>query len=187
MRKMKVILLFLLSFVFAYASSNNFENIKNLVANIDETTYINETKNSNYILTFKRPNQVKKEIESPELNKGEIYIYDGNKKIVYLPFFDQVTEEEINSDENEIIDAINYILNLEKENKQLAKEYKAKKLKDIILKNGTKIGIDNLKEVDGYLMPFKFIIYDNDTKIATLLVKKYSINVSLSDEEFKLK
>lgn len=187
MKKIKIMLFFLLSFMFVYGKSNNFENIKNLVAKIDETTYINGIKGSSYTLTFKRPNQVKKEIESPEFNKGEIYIYNGNEKIVYLPFFDQVTEETINTDENEIIDAINYILNLEKENKNLAKEYKAKKLKEIILKNGTKIGIDNLKEVDGYLMPFKFIIYDNDTKIATLLVKKYSINVSINDKEFKLK
>lgn len=186
MKLIKMLVFFLGIFTLSFANITKFDNIKNLKIEIQEETYVNNNKKTTYILTFKRPDQVKKEIIFPELNKGEVYIYAGNKKIVYLPFFDQITEGEIDNDEVDMINAINYILNLESKDKEAFEKYQQKKLKDIVVKEGVKIAINNLKSVDGYLVPFEFTIYENDVKVAVLTVKSYKINEKLDEKEFKL-
>lgn len=185
MRFKFIVILFLFSYMLSFGVVKNPDEINTLKITIDEVAHINKNKETKYLLTIKKPNTVKKEITFPELNKGEIYIYTGEKKIIYLPFFNQVTEEKITSDENEIVEAINFLLDMK--DKNMREKYQNKKLKEIILNNGNRIKIENIKEIDGYLLPFKFVIYDNDVKIATLNIKDYKINSSITDEEFKVK
>ena len=57
------------------------------------------------------PEKYMKAIEAGvPVNKGEIYIYDSKKKVMYLPLFDQVSEEILNEEEDSTLEAINYIL-----------------------------------------------------------------------------
>lgn len=182
------IMIFILCSCASFAGVQSLTNIKSLKVEIQETTYVNnKTKKSEYNLEFVKPDKFRKDVISPEMNKGEIYIYVGNEKTVYLPFFDQVTKETTDSEENDIISAINYILNIENRDPEFSQKYYTKKLKYLKLDNGSKIEISNLKTVDNYLLPFTFDIYEGDSKMATLKIKKYSINPSISDEEFKLK
>lgn len=187
MKLNKVVVLFFLIFTFSFAGVKSFDNIKNIRLDIKEQLFVNDNKKSEYELTFQRPDKVKKEVTAPKLNKGEIYIYSGDTKTVYLPFFDQVTEEKIDTDEVDIINAMNYILNLESNDKNAFVKYNQKKLREIDVKEGVRIEIDDLKKVEGYLVPFQFIIYENGMKIAVLTIKSYKFNLPLTEKEFKLK
>ncbi|WP_288217775.1 hypothetical protein [uncultured Fusobacterium sp.] len=186
MKFLKIIFFFLFS-ITIFASVKSLGEIQTLVINIEETTYINrKVKTSEYILKFVKPNKIRKEIISPDLNKGEIYIYKNNEKIVYLPLFEQVTKEEVNSDENDVVNAINYILDIETKDSKLSKEYYSGKLKTLTLENGNKIGIGKLIKIDGYLLPQDCTIYDGDLEIAKLKIKEYKINVPIEEREFNL-
>ena len=179
MKFLKIIFFFLFS-ITIFASVKSLGEIQTLVINIEETTYINKkVKTSEYILKFVKPNKIRKEIISPDLNKGEIYIYKNNEKIVYLPLFEQVTKEEVNSDENDVVNAINYILDIETKDSKLSKEYYSGKLKTLTLENGNKIGIGKLIKIDGYLLPQDCTIYDGDLEIAKLKIKEYKNNVDV--------
>ena len=181
------VMIFLLCSCVAFAGSQSLDKIKTLVVRIEETSNINnKKKTSEYDLKFVKPDRVRKEVISPELNKGEIYIYKGKEKTVYLPLFDQTTKEKIDSDESDIIEAINYILNIEKKDPEFSKKYYSGKLSEIELTNGTKIGIDKLKKVDTYLLPYRFKIYDGGSEVAVLEIKSYKINTPIAEKEFSL-
>lgn len=186
MKITRVLGLFFLTFTLVFGQVKSFNNVNTLKMEIEEKLYLNDTKKSSYILTYKRPNKIKKEVTAPELNKGEIYIYSEDEKIVYLPFFDQVTREKIDAEEVDIMSAINYIINLENQDREAYKKYKKKKLHEIIVKEGVKIEIYNLKEIDGYLVPEEFVIYDRGVKTAELKIKSYKFNPTLNKEEFTL-
>lgn len=182
------ILFFLLITTFSFAGNlKSLSNIKTMDIKIEEFTNINnKNKKVVYDLKFIKPNMARKEILSPVLNKGEIYIYTGNKKTVYLPMFEQTLKEEVSNDENNILESLNYILDIEKKNKDFVRKYYSKKLKEIELKNGTKIEIKDLRKVEDYLLPYQFIIYQGDTKVATLNIESYKINSKISEKEFVL-
>lgn len=179
----KLIIILLISFSFL-TYSKELNEIKNLEIYVKESILLNNgKKDSEYKLSYISPNFIRKDIFKPDLNKGEIYIYNGDKKIVYLPLFDQTTEEKLEKNENEILETINFILIKEKEDEEFKKSYYSKKIKEIGLNDGTRISIDKLKNIDGYLLPTVFTIYDGDIVIARLQVEKYKINLNVTVEE----
>lgn len=181
------VLIFLLCSCLSFADSQSLDKIRTLVVRIEEISNVNnKKKTSEYDLKFVKPDKVRKDVILPEFNRGEIYIYKGNEKTVYLPFFEQITKEKIDSDENDIIQAINYILNIEKKDPEFSKNYYSGKLKDIKLENGTEIGIEKLKDTEGYLLPYRFKIYDGKTEVAVLNIRDYKVNTEIADKEFNL-
>ena len=114
MVKFKYLFLFLVVIFISFAK--NIEEIEDMTINIEERLSLNgDIKKSEYILQYIKPDFIRKVILSPELNKGEIYIYDSKKKVMYLPLFDQVSEEILNEEEDSTLEAINYILKEKKE------------------------------------------------------------------------
>lgn len=174
MEKIKYLFLFLIISILAFAK--NIESIEDMTIAIQEKLSMNgETKKSEYLIKYIKPDFIRKEILSPELNKGEIYIYSDGKKLVYLPLFDQMSEEKLEEGEDSIIETINYIL-------------KEKELKEgkISLENGGVIELRKMKNFSGYTLPENIIIYDGDIEIANLKVKSYMINSNLKREELLL-
>ena len=99
---------FLLIFFTTFSSEKRISNIKNLAFSTQETLVVNSgERETGYDVKFQVPDKIRKEITFPEMNKGELYIYNGNEKTIYLPIFQQVTHEKISSDENRIIEVIN--------------------------------------------------------------------------------
>lgn len=183
MRKIVFLLIFLINSLFIFSEEKSISIIKTLTMKVEETILLNsQKKKSEYTLKFIKPNFLRKDVISPELNKGEIYIYNDGKKIVYLPLFDQVSEEE-SKEGTEILETINYLFEKEQKDKNFKKEYYSKKLNEILLEDGTKIKIDNFKKYDGYLLPQKFDIFTNEGHIGTLYIKEYIVNQKLSKEE----
>lgn len=185
--KKLLILLFLLMTTLTLSKEKSISDIKTLEFLTKEEIILNkENRKTEYNIKFQIPDKIKKEIVIPELNKGEIYIYNQNEKIVYLPLFGQVTHEKVNADENRIIKVINYIFEQEKENEDFRKKYYNSKIGELILEDGIKIKFEKFSKVDGYLLPVSFKIYDKDIKIGDIKIEGYKINPNFSKEEFIL-
>ena len=115
-----IILLFILVQGLIFSATKTLSDIKTVKFDVvEKTTVKSKKKEISYKIDFELPNKIKKEVTAPELNKGEIYLYDytENKKVVYLPLFNEVKENKIVDDENRIIKAINKIIEEEKKNK----------------------------------------------------------------------
>ena len=107
-----IILLFILVQGLVFSATKSLLDIKTVKFDVvEKTTVKSKKKEISYKIDFEIPNKIKKEVTAPELNKGEIYLYDytTSKKVVYLPLFNEVKENKIVDDENRIIKAINKI------------------------------------------------------------------------------
>ena len=130
------------------------------------------------------PNKIKKEVTAPELNKGEIYLYDysANKKVVYLPMFNEVKETQIIDEENRIIKAINKIIEEEKKNKEFSKNYNAKKPQSLNIDDQVIVDILSYVEVEGYILPEVVDIKDDGTKVGNIKISNIQINPKLEEK-----
>ena len=154
--KKYLILLFILIQGLVFSATKSLSDIKTLKFDVVEKTNIKSKKREiSYKIDFILPNKIKKEVTAPELNKGEIYIYDysKNKKVVYLPMFNEVKETQIVDDENRIIKAINKIIEEEKKNKEFSKNYNAKKPQSLNIDEQATVDILSYIEVEGYILP----------------------------------
>ncbi|MBQ3437361.1 MAG: hypothetical protein IJG31_02465 [Fusobacterium sp.] len=187
MKKYILICIFLLSSL-AFAI-NDLSTLKTLKFNAEEKQLINgREKLIKYSVTIEFPKKIRKEINFPELNKGEVYVYENNLKKVYLPIFDEYKETDIDADENKIIQAINKLIFLEKDEK-FKKEYQSKKLKAFKLdeNENTIININTYLEKDNYILPENIEIIDDNISLGTVFIRDIEINIPLNKEIFYLK
>ena len=183
--KKYLILLFILIQGLVFSVTKSLSDIKTLKFDVVEKTNIKSKKREiSYKIDFILPNKIKKEVTAPELNKGEIYIYDysKNKKVVYLPMFNEVKETQIVDDENRIIKAINKIIEEEKENKEFSKNYNAKKPKSLNIDEQVTVDILSYIEVEGYILPEVVDIKDSGTKVGNIKISNLQINPKLEEK-----
>ena len=183
--KKYLILLFILIQGLVFSATKSLSDIKTLKFDVVEKTNIKSKKREiSYKINFILPNKIKKEVIAPELNKGEIYIYDysKNKKVVYLPMFNEVKETQIVDDENRIIKAINKIIEEEKKNKEFSKNYNVKKPQSLNIDEQVTVDILSYIEVEGYILPEVVDIKDNGTKIGNIKISNLQINPKLEEK-----
>ena len=183
--KKYLILLFILIQGLVFSATKSLSDIKTLKFDVVEKTNIKSKKREiSYKIDFILPNKIKKEVIAPELNKGEIYIYDysKNKKVVYLPMFNEVKETQIVDDENRIIKAINKIIEEEKENKEFSKNYNAKKPQSLNIDEQVTVDILSYIEVEGYILPEVVDIKDSGTKVGNIKISNLQINPKLEEK-----
>ena len=183
--KKYLILLFILIQGLVFSATKSLSDIKTLKFDVVEKTNIKSKKREiSYKIDFILPNKIKKEVTAPELNKGEIYIYDysKNKKVVYLPMFNEVKETQIVDDENRIIKAINKIIEEEKENKEFSKNYNAKKPQSLNIDEQVTVDILSYTEVEGYILPEVVDIKDSGTKVGNIKISNLQINPKLEEK-----
>ena len=183
--KRYLILLFIFIQGLVFSATKTLSDIKTLKFDVVEKTNIKSKKREiSYKIDFILPNKIKKEVIAPELNKGEIYIYDysQNKKVVYLPMFNEVKETQIVDDENRIIKAINKIIEEEKKNKEFSKNYNAKKPQNLNIDEQVTVDILSYIEVEGYILPEVVDIKDNGTKIGNIKISNLQINPKLEEK-----
>ena len=182
-----ILICFLLTFFTAFSSEKRISDIRNLAFSTQETLVVNgKERETEYGVKFQVPDKIRKEITFPELNKGELYIYDGSEKTIYLPIFQQITREKISSDENRIIEVINYILEKEKKDTNFRKKYYNNEIKEISLEDGVTIKFNKFEKIDGYLLPVSFELFDNEIKIGIVNIKNYQIDPKFDGKEFVL-
>ena len=185
--KKYLILLFILIQGLVFSATKSLSDIKTLKFDVVEKTNIKSKKREiSYKIDFILPNKIKKEVTAPELNKGEIYIYDysKNKKVVYLPMFNEVKETQIVDDENRIIKAINKIIEEEKKNKEFSKNYNAKKSQSLNIDEQVTVDILSYIEVEGYILPEVVDIKDGGTKVGNIKINNIKINPILDNKVF---
>jgi len=183
--KKYLILLFILIQGLVFSATKSLSDIKTLKFDVVEKTNIKSKKREiSYKIDFILPNKIKKEVAAPELNKGEIYIYDysKNKKVVYLPMFNEVKETQIVDDENRIIKAINKIIEEEKKNKEFSKNYNAKKPQSLNIDEQVTVDILSYIEVEGYILPEVVDIKDSGTKVGNIKISNLQINPKLEEK-----
>ena len=183
--KKYLILLFILIQGLVFSATKSLSDIKTLKFDVVEKTNIKSKKREiSYKIDFILPNKIKKEVTAPELNKGEIYIYDysKNKKVVYLPMFNEVKETQIVDDENRIIKAINKIIEEEKKNKEFSKNYNAKKPQNLNIDEQVTVDILSYIEVEGYILPEIVDIKDSGTKVGNIKISNLQINSKLEEK-----
>ena len=183
--KKYLILLFILIQGLVFSATKSLSDIKTLKFDVVEKTNIKSKKREiSYKIDFILPNKIKKEVTVPELNKGEIYIYDysKNKKVVYLPMFNEVKETQIVDDENRIIKAINKIIEEEKKNKEFSKNYNAKKPQSLNIDEQVTVDILSYIEVEGYILPEVVDIKDSGTKVGNIKIRNVQINPKLEEK-----
>ena len=185
--KKYLILLFILIQGLIFSATKSLSDIETLRFDVVEKTNIKSKKREiSYKIDFILPNKIKKEVIAPELNKGEIYIYDysQNKKVVYLPMFNEVKETQIVDDENRIIKAINKIIEEEKKNKEFSKNYNAKKPQNLNIDEQVTVDILSYIEVEGYILPEVVDIKDGGTKVGNIKINNIKINPILDNKVF---
>lgn len=183
--KKYLVLLFIFIQGLVFSATKSLSDIKTLKFDVVEKTNIKSKKREiSYKIDFILPNKIKKEVTAPELNKGEIYIYDysKNKKVVYLPMFNEVKETQIVDDENRIIKAINKIIEEEKKNKEFSKNYNAKKSQSLNIDEQVTVDILSYIEVEGYILPEVVDIKDSGTKVGNIKISNLQINPKLEEK-----
>ena len=180
-----LILLFILVQGLVFSATKTLSDIKTVKFDVvEKTTVKSKKKEISYKIDFELANKIKKEVTAPELNKGEIYLYDytANKKVVYLPLFNEVKENEIVDDENRIIKAINKIIEEEKKNKEFSKNYSAKKAQSLNIDGQVTVDILSYLEVEGYILPEVVDIKDGGTKVGNIKISNIQINPKLEEK-----
>ena len=179
-----LILLFILIQGIVFSATKSLSDIKTLKFDVVEKTNIKSKKREiSYKIDFMLPNKIKKEVTAPDLNKGEIYLYDytTNQKVVYLPMFNEVKETQIVDEENRIIKAINKIIEEEKKNKEFSKNYSAKKAQSLNIDGQVTVDILSYLEVEGYILPEVVDIKDGGTKVGNIKISNIQINPKLEE------
>ena len=180
-----LILLFILIQGIVFSATKSLSDIKTLKFNVVEKTTVKSKKREiSYKIDFMLPNKIKKEVTAPDLNKGEIYLYDytTNQKVVYLPMFNEVKETQIIDEENRIIKAINKIIDEEKKNKEFSKNYNAKKPQSLNIDDQVIVDILSYVEVEGYILPEVVDIKDDGTKVGNIKISNIQINPKLEEK-----
>ncbi len=183
--KKYLILLFILIQGLVFSATKSLSDIKILKFDVVEKTNIKSKKREiSYKIDFILPNKIKKEVTAPELNKGEIYIYDysKNKKVVYFPMFNEGKENQIVEEENKIIKEINKIIEEEKKNKEFSKNYNAKKSQSLNIDEQVTVDILSYIEVEGYILPEVVDIKDSGTKVGNIKISNLQINPKLEEK-----
>ena len=180
-----LILLFILIQGIVFSATKSLSDIKTLKFNVVEKTTVKSKKREiSYKIDFMLPNKITKEVTAPDLNKGEIYLYDytTNQKVVYLPMFNEVKETQIVDEENRIIKAINKIIEEEKKNKEFSKNYSAKKAQSLNIDGQVTVDILSYLEVEGYILPEVVDIKDGGTKVGNIKISNIQINPKLEEK-----
>ncbi|MGF6906583.1 LolA family protein [Fusobacterium sp. PH5-44] len=168
-------------------TSKSISQVKRMKLVIEDSFKVNkEFRKTEYSLKFIIPDIIKKEIILPELNKGEIYVYNKGKKMTYLPMFNQKKIENITTGENTIIEVINYIFDMEKKDKNFKTEYYARRVNGIKLGERTVIVFKKFNLYDGYLFPEIMSINEDGQHVGDIKISKIEINPNLNLKEFQV-
>lgn len=181
-------IIFIMSCFILSAKEKPLHTLNNISFKVEEATTLEGGKRElTYEIVMEFPDKMKKTVISPEINKGEIYLYTQGEKSVYLPFFNQVEKSEISPEENRVLEFIKALMEMEKNNKSFRENYYKNLNQKIKLASGEIIDIKSRKKSEGYLLPDKIDIFSEDIKVSTLKLSDFKSNIQIDEDEFKIK
>ena len=187
MKKIIVTMLLCMLSVISVAATKTVSSIESFKFDAREITIINNKKRiKEYKVVAKLPDLIRKEITFPVENKGEVYLYKKDKKVVYLPLFEQSYEEELDNEENYIIKVMKDLKEKEMRDPVFKEDFYAGRVNEISYENGLRIHFDKLDRVGGYYFPTKISVYDGESLISEVVIKNAEINIPLGKEAFEI-
>ena len=189
MKRVFFIFLFFCNILFSESNTEikGLSSIKTLKLYAKEK--FNDGKNkrvAEYDLSIELPDKMKKVQFLPEINRGEIYIYSNGEKIVYLPFFNEISKSKIPEEESNIMNYLNKIIELEKKDTMFKEEYNSKDSVILEIKKNEKIVLNNIKNIDGVRVPTLIEVYDEESKILEIVLENIVFNYKFEKDEFQL-
>lgn len=170
------------------AKENPLHTLNNISFQVKESTTLDGGKRElTYEILMEFPDKMKKTLISPEINRGEIYLYSHGEKTVYLPFFNQIEKSEISPEENRVLEFIKTLMELEKNNRDFKENYYKNLNQKIKMNSGEVIEIKSRKESDGYFLPNEIEVFSEDIKISALKLSNFKSNIPIREDEFKIK
>ena len=185
---LKVIALFFSFFLLTFSKVTSLSDIKTMNFIVKEEVKNNsDIKTKIYKVKYILPNQLKKEIIYPEMNKGELYIYTDGKKITYLPFFDETTVESGDAEGDYIVNVVSKIREKERTDAAFKEKYHKGEISSMQFDKNLRTKFNKFEKVDGYMIPVEIEIYDGQQMIAKISLSNISLNGVVKQEEFKIK
>lgn len=190
MKRVFFIFLFFCNVLFSESNSDikTLSSIKTLKLYAKEK--FNDGKNkrvAEYYLSIELPNKMKKVQHLPEINRGEIYIYSNDEKIVYLPFFNEISKSKIPKEESNIMNYLNKIIELEKKDSKFKEEYNSKDSVILKIDKNEKLVLNNIKNIDGVRVPTLIEVYTEENKILEIVLENIVFNYKFEKDEFQIK
>lgn len=143
-------------------------------------------KDLHYQLNISFPYLFRKEVTYPKMNQGEIYLYTGKEKKVYLPIFKQTKVTAVSENDNAILNTIQSLFQKMKTDKKLQKDYYSKKETKVDLEKGYQIFLRSYVEIGDYIFPQDWEIQERGGKIATLHFSEIVLNPNLKEKDFQI-
>lgn len=143
-------------------------------------------KDLHYQLNISFPYLFRKEVTYPKMNQGEIYLYTGKEKKVYLPIFKQTKVTAVSENDNAILNTIQSLFQKMKTDKKLQKDYYSKKETKVDLEKGYQIFLRSYVEIGDYIFPQDWEIQERGEKIATLHFSEIVLNPNLKEKDFQI-
>lgn len=186
--KKLAVLLFICIFSLAFGKEYSpIEKIREFHFQVKEINYTGQKKKEiHYDIFLKLPDQAKKIVSYPEMNKGETYIYEGENKIVYLPIFNQKTTSKIEKEENQVLQTIKLLLEKLKSESRFRNRYYEKEKIQLNLEDKYVASINEYTEVGTYLFPSRWSIEENGEKVLELYLSEIEISPKLLEKDFKI-
>ncbi|MGL4254514.1 MAG: LolA family protein [Fusobacteriaceae bacterium] len=180
--------IFMVFYFVISAKENPLHTLNNISFQVKESTTLDGGKRElTYEILMEFPDKMKKTLISPEINRGEIYLYSHGEKTVYLPFFNQIEKSEISPEENRVLEFIKTLMELEKNNRDFKENYYKNLNQKIKMNSGEVIEIKSRKESDGYFLPNEIEVFSEDIKISALKLSNFKSNIPIREDEFKIK
>lgn len=190
MRKLSILIFLIFSITTLSFGNveNNFSKIKGFHLLVKENTTINNKKvRIQYSLDGLLPNKLKKVVTSPELNKGEIYLYSDGSKITFYPLLNQSIKEKKDPTANRLLKFVKDLQLAEKNKKSDVKIiFKENKVEQLIYKDGITIAFSKYKKIDNIDFPFFVEIFDKEALVSTLDFLEVKINPKFKKDVFTL-
>lgn len=193
----KTIFFIMMACFAATVCAKDFSDIKSFKVNAKEKTVVNKReKKKEYLLTVKFPDKVLKEMKSPEVNRGELYAYNGNKKTIYIPLLNQKSEKSIDEDENYIIKIMKEIraVDMGKAKNGVVENangvYKVDMEKGVVteaLCDENRIVFSNFENINGINFPKKVEVYEKKSLVSAVEFSDVKINENIPDTLFQIK
>lgn len=126
----RILLLFFLLPVLCFGKINKLSQIKDIEGTVKEISFLNgEKKIKEYTIEYIENDYLRKVILFPKINKGEIYLYEKGKSQIYIPLFNEITEERNNEEINSFLGIINELKEKDRKDKNFVQNYYVNKIR----------------------------------------------------------
>ena len=190
-----IIVLGILSSLLSYAKP--YKEINSLKIKVSEKLYLSgKVRDKEYSVKIQLPDVTLKEMEKPNINRGEKYLYKDNKKIVYYPLLDDRIEKEDVDEWKGILTVINEIKYFETleliegenrvDNVLVYMEKDSTYSKIEYIDDKITINLKEYQDVGGFMLPFEIEVLEGGVLVSSIKLYEYDVNLEFATGELTI-